>query len=146
MDEIFEGLLKGSKIRSIQIAGIFVGVNRVRKTGQVFQGVFFKTSKIYTLQAYNIQVYDIANWGMRPVSTLRRDFFEYTRTYFRLMIDKSEWRVSLISMAIYDNFKRKRIKEMRKGEGKENMKQIVVKVLANTFLLRLAKLSFKQSG
>ncbi|APG73615.1 hypothetical protein BTH95_04525 [Lactobacillus delbrueckii subsp. bulgaricus] len=62
------------------------------------------------------------------------------------MIDKSEWRVSLISMAIYDNFKRKRIKEMRKGEGKENMKQIVVKVLANTFLLRLAKLSFKQSG
>lgn len=61
MDEIFEGLLKGSKIRSIQIAGIFVGVNRVRKTGQVFQGVFFKTSKIYTLQAYNIQVYDIAN-------------------------------------------------------------------------------------
>lgn len=74
MDEIFEGLLKGSKIRSIQIAGIFIGVNRVRKTGQVFQGVFFKTSKIYTLQAYNIQVYDIANWGMRPVSTLRRDF------------------------------------------------------------------------
>ena len=62
------------------------------------------------------------------------------------MIDKSEWRVSLISMAIYDNFKRKRIKEMRKGEEKENMKQIVVKVLANTFLLRLAKLSFKQSG
>lgn len=46
MDEIFEGLLKGSKIRSIQIAGIFVGANRVRKTGQVFQGVFFKTSKI----------------------------------------------------------------------------------------------------
>lgn len=74
MDEVFEGLLKGSKIRSIQIAGIFVGVNRVRKTGQVFQGVFFKTSKIYTLQAYNIQVYDIANWGMHPVSTLRRDF------------------------------------------------------------------------
>lgn len=38
---------------------------------------------------------------------------------------------------------------MRKGEGKGcdgNMKQIVVKVLANTFLLRLAKLSFKQSG
>lgn len=62
------------------------------------------------------------------------------------MIDKSEWRVSLISMAIYDNFKRKRIKEMRKGEGKRNMKQIVVKVLANTILLRLAKLSFKQSG
>lgn len=62
------------------------------------------------------------------------------------MIDKSKWRVSLISMAIYDNFKRKRIKEMRKGEEKENMKQIVVKVLANTFLLRLAKLSFKQSG
>ncbi|APP02818.1 hypothetical protein LI610_04240 [Lactobacillus delbrueckii subsp. indicus] len=60
------------------------------------------------------------------------------------MIDKSEWRVSLISMAIYDNSKRKRIKEMRKGEG--NMKQIVVKVLANTFLLRLAKLSFKQLG
>ncbi|CDR75329.1 Protein of unknown function [Lactobacillus delbrueckii subsp. bulgaricus] len=56
------------------------------------------------------------------------------------MIDKSKWRVSLISMAIYDNFKRKRIKEMRKGEGKENMKQIVVKVLANTFLLRLAKI------
>ncbi len=52
----------------------------------------------------------------------------------------------MISMAIYDNFKRKRIKEMRKGEGKGNMKQIVVKVLANTFLLRLAKLSFKQSG
>lgn len=62
------------------------------------------------------------------------------------MIDKSEWRVPLISMAIYNNFKRKRIKEMRKGEEKENMKQIVVKVLANTFLLRLAKLSFKQSG
>ncbi|APG71702.1 hypothetical protein LD731_06335 [Lactobacillus delbrueckii subsp. delbrueckii] len=62
------------------------------------------------------------------------------------MIDKSKWRVSLISMAIYDNFKRKRIKEMRKGEGKVNMKQIVVKVLANTFLLRLAKLSFKQLG
>ncbi|ADQ61466.1 hypothetical protein ME806_11440 [Lactobacillus delbrueckii] len=62
------------------------------------------------------------------------------------MIDKSKWRVSLISMAIYDNFKRKRIKEMRKGEGKRNMKQIVVKVLANTILLRLAKLSFKQSG
>ncbi|APG75029.1 hypothetical protein LDS38_06735 [Lactobacillus delbrueckii subsp. allosunkii] len=62
------------------------------------------------------------------------------------MIDKSECRVSLISMAIYDNFKRKRIKEMRKGEGKGNTKQIVVKVLANTFLLRLAKLSFKQSG
>lgn len=62
------------------------------------------------------------------------------------MIDKSKWRVSLISMAIYDNFKRKRIKEMRKGEGKGNMKQIVVKVLANTILLRLAKLSFKQSG
>lgn len=58
------------------------------------------------------------------------------------MIDKSKWRVSLISMAIYDNFKRKRIKEMRKGD----MKQIVVKVLANTFLLRLAKLSFKQLG
>ncbi|GHN55437.1 hypothetical protein ME803_13860 [Lactobacillus delbrueckii] len=62
------------------------------------------------------------------------------------MIDKSKWRVSLISMAIYDNFKRKRIKEMRKGEGKRNMKQIVVKVLANTILLRLAKLSFKQLG
>ena len=46
MDEVFEGLLKGSKIRSIQIAGIFVGVNRVRKTGEDFQGVFFKTSKI----------------------------------------------------------------------------------------------------
>lgn len=52
----------------------------------------------------------------------------------------------MISMAIYDNFKRKRIKEMRKGEGKVNMKQIVVKVLANTFLLRLVKLSFNQSG
>ena len=62
------------------------------------------------------------------------------------MIDKSEWRVSLISMAIYDNFKRKRIKALRREEEEGNMKQIVVKVLANTFLLRLAKLSFKQSG
>ncbi len=41
----------------------------------------------------------------------------------------------MISMAIYDNFKRKRIKEMRKGEEEGNMKQIVVKVLANTLIL-----------
>ncbi|GHV97432.1 hypothetical protein lacNasYZ03_17440 [Lactobacillus nasalidis] len=41
----------------------------------------------------------------------------------------------MISMATYDNFKRKRIKEMRKGKDEGNMKQIVVKVLANTFIL-----------
>lgn len=40
----------------------------------------------------------------------------------------------MISLATYDNFKRKRIKEMRKGEEEGNMK-IVVKVLANTLIL-----------
>lgn len=54
-----------------------------------------------------------------PVSTLRRDVFVYTRIYFRWMIDKSEWEVSLISMTAYVNFKRKRIKrgERRKYEA-----------------------------